>query len=66
MKVNCLSEMITLHKPVTNTKILLAEVNGEVFAVSNKCSHLGLPLVGKVMQSFDFTYLRLSCPLSDI
>lgn len=28
-------------------KILLAEVDGEVLAVSNKCSHLGLPLVGK-------------------
>ena len=28
-------------------KILLADVDGEVLAVSNKCSHLGLPLVGK-------------------
>lgn len=32
---------------VSGNKILLAEVNGEVCAVSNKCSHLGLPLVGK-------------------
>ena len=29
-------------------QVLLADVDGEVFAVSNKCSHLGLPLVGKV------------------
>ena len=28
-------------------KVLLAEVEGTVYAVSNKCSHLGLPLVGK-------------------
>lgn len=28
-------------------KVLLADLDGEVFAVSNKCSHLGLPLVGK-------------------
>eukprot|EP00873_Tetraselmis_striata_P041117 jgi/Tetstr1/461381/TSEL_000592.t1 len=28
-------------------RILLAEVEGTVFAVSNKCSHLGLPLIGK-------------------
>ena len=27
--------------------MLLAESDGEVYAVSNKCSHLGLPLVGK-------------------
>ncbi|KAI3430278.1 hypothetical protein D9Q98_004874 [Chlorella vulgaris] len=28
-------------------RILLATANGEVKAVSNKCPHLGLPLVGK-------------------
>lgn len=28
-------------------RILLAADNGAVKAVSNKCSHLGLPLVGK-------------------
>eukprot|EP00192_Tetraselmis_astigmatica_P015490 CAMPEP_0117675650 /NCGR_PEP_ID=MMETSP0804-20121206/15728_1 /TAXON_ID=1074897 /ORGANISM="Tetraselmis astigmatica, Strain CCMP880" /LENGTH=151 /DNA_ID=CAMNT_0005484687 /DNA_START=8 /DNA_END=464 /DNA_ORIENTATION=- len=28
-------------------RVLLAEVEGAVYAVSNKCSHLGLPLVGK-------------------
>ena len=33
---------------VGGQRILLAEVDGSVFAVSNKCSHLGLPLVGKV------------------
>jgi nitrite reductase/ring-hydroxylating ferredoxin subunit len=32
---------------VNGQKVLLADVDGEVFAVSNKCSHLGLPLVGK-------------------
>lgn len=32
---------------VGGQKVLLADVAGEVFAVSNKCSHLGLPLVGK-------------------
>ena len=28
-------------------RVLLAEVDGAVYAVSNKCTHLGLPLVGK-------------------
>lgn len=28
-------------------RVLLAEAEGQVYAVSNKCSHLGLPLVGK-------------------
>jgi nitrite reductase/ring-hydroxylating ferredoxin subunit len=28
-------------------RVLLAEDGGVLFAVSNKCSHLGLPLVGK-------------------
>ena len=28
-------------------RVLLAEDNGKLYAVSNKCSHLGLPLVGK-------------------
>lgn len=28
-------------------RILLAAVGEEIKAVSNKCSHLGLPLVGK-------------------
>jgi len=32
---------------VSGQKILIAESDGEVYAVSNKCSHLGLPLVGK-------------------
>jgi nitrite reductase/ring-hydroxylating ferredoxin subunit len=29
-------------------QVLFAEVDGTIHAVSNKCSHLGLPLVGKV------------------
>lgn len=28
-------------------RVLLAEDGGKLYAVSNKCSHLGLPLVGK-------------------
>ena len=28
-------------------RVLLAESDGQIFAVSNKCSHLGLPIVGK-------------------
>ena len=32
---------------VNGARILVAEFAGDVFAVSNKCSHLGLPLVGK-------------------
>ncbi|KAL4424709.1 hypothetical protein ABPG77_000052 [Micractinium sp. CCAP 211/92] len=32
---------------VNGQRILLAAVDGSVKAVSNKCSHLGLPLVGK-------------------
>jgi nitrite reductase/ring-hydroxylating ferredoxin subunit len=32
---------------VNGARILIAEFAGDVFAVSNKCSHLGLPLVGK-------------------
>lgn len=32
---------------VAGQKVLLADVDGSVYAVSNKCSHLGLPLVGK-------------------
>jgi nitrite reductase/ring-hydroxylating ferredoxin subunit len=28
-------------------RVLLAEDGGKMYAVSNKCSHLGLPLVGK-------------------
>ncbi|KAK3236359.1 hypothetical protein CYMTET_53493 [Cymbomonas tetramitiformis] len=32
---------------LNGTKVLLATVDDEVYAVSNKCSHLGLPLVGK-------------------
>lgn len=31
----------------TAGRVLLAEDSGKLFAVSNKCSHLGLPLVGK-------------------
>lgn len=32
---------------VGGSKILVTSIDGEVYAVSNKCSHLGLPLVGK-------------------
>eukprot|EP00199_Chlamydomonas_sp_CCMP681_P003197 CAMPEP_0119101384 /NCGR_PEP_ID=MMETSP1180-20130426/452_1 /TAXON_ID=3052 ORGANISM="Chlamydomonas cf sp, Strain CCMP681" /NCGR_SAMPLE_ID=MMETSP1180 /ASSEMBLY_ACC=CAM_ASM_000741 /LENGTH=146 /DNA_ID=CAMNT_0007085499 /DNA_START=56 /DNA_END=496 /DNA_ORIENTATION=+ len=32
---------------VNGTKYLLAESEGQVYAVLNKCSHLGLSLVGK-------------------
>lgn len=32
---------------IDGQRILLAAVDGAVKAVSNKCSHLGLPLVGK-------------------
>eukprot|EP00798_Chlamydomonas_sp_ICE-L_P003678 gene3678-13753_t len=32
---------------VGGQKVLLASVDGSVYAVSNKCTHLGLPLVGK-------------------
>jgi nitrite reductase/ring-hydroxylating ferredoxin subunit len=32
---------------INGQRILLAAVDGNVKAVSNKCSHLGLPLVGK-------------------
>lgn len=32
---------------INGQRILLAAVDGSVKAVSNKCSHLGLPLVGK-------------------
>ncbi|GLC46514.1 hypothetical protein PLESTF_000957200 [Pleodorina starrii] len=32
---------------VGGQKVLLVELDGQVRAVSNKCSHLGLPLVGK-------------------
>lgn len=32
---------------VDSQKVLLTVVDDTVYAVSNKCSHLGLPLVGK-------------------
>jgi nitrite reductase/ring-hydroxylating ferredoxin subunit len=32
---------------VNGQKILVAEVDGNLYAVSNKCTHLNLPLVGK-------------------
>jgi nitrite reductase/ring-hydroxylating ferredoxin subunit len=32
---------------INGQKILLAEVDGKLYAVSNKCTHLNLPLVGK-------------------
>ena len=32
---------------VDGKRVLLAVVDDQVYAVSNKCSHLGLPLVGK-------------------
>lgn len=32
---------------VDGQRILVAESAGSIFAVSNKCPHLGLPLVGK-------------------
>jgi phenylpropionate dioxygenase-like ring-hydroxylating dioxygenase large terminal subunit len=33
---------------VGGQKVLLVQEGDQVYAVSNKCSHLGLPLVGKV------------------
>jgi nitrite reductase/ring-hydroxylating ferredoxin subunit len=33
---------------VNNQKVLVVKEGDSVYAVSNKCSHLGLPLVGKV------------------
>lgn len=32
---------------VGGQRVLIAEAEGQIYAVSNKCSHLGLPLVGK-------------------
>ena len=32
---------------IDGKKVLVVAVGEEVFAVSNKCSHLGLPLLGK-------------------
>jgi nitrite reductase/ring-hydroxylating ferredoxin subunit len=32
---------------LAGSKVLIVEQGDEVFAVSNKCSHLGLPLVGE-------------------
>ncbi|PRW20446.1 ferredoxin component [Chlorella sorokiniana] len=44
-------------------RILLAEVDGAVKAVSNKCSHLGLPLVGKTaMFQADISNGCVTCP----
>lgn len=34
---------------VDGQKILFVEEDGAVFAVSNKCSHLGLPLQGRLV-----------------
>lgn len=36
---------------VSGSKILVVEEQGEVYAVSNKCSHLGLPLQGKILSA---------------
>jgi len=49
-KVSTVKEVEAAGKLVVEVggeRILLAAVDGEVFAVSNKCSHLSLPLVGK-------------------
>jgi len=32
-------------------KVLVQEFQGEVFAVSNKCPHLGLPMQGKILSA---------------
>ena len=32
-------------------KVLLLDVDGDIRAVSNKCSHLGLPLQGKILSA---------------
>mmetsp|Transcript_10053 Transcript_10053/g.30708 ORF Transcript_10053/g.30708 Transcript_10053/m.30708 type:complete len:151 (+) Transcript_10053:60-512(+) len=36
---------------VNGAKVLVKEFAGDVFAVSNSCSHLGLPLEGKVLKA---------------
>jgi len=36
---------------INGQKILVQELDGEVYAVSNKCSHLGLPLQGKILKA---------------
>jgi len=41
----------TVVKLESGDKILIQMYEGEVYAVSNKCSHLGLPLQGKVMNA---------------
>lgn len=48
---------------VDGQRVLLAETDGKVFAVSNKCSHLGLPLVGKTaMFQADVSAGCVTCP----
>eukprot|EP00899_Mesostigma_viride_P022738 jgi/Mesvir1/3649/Mv14944-RA.1 len=36
---------------VNDQKILIQQYQGQVYAVSNKCSHLGLPLQGRIMSA---------------
>lgn len=50
----CTADCPTAHSSITTTpqqtkqkRILVVEDAGSVYAVSNKCSHLGLPLQGK-------------------
>ncbi|GIM01262.1 hypothetical protein Vretimale_6064 [Volvox reticuliferus] len=48
---------------VGGQKVLLVELGGTVRAVSNKCSHLGLPLVGKTaMFQADIKDKCVVCP----
>ncbi|KAA8496708.1 Sulredoxin [Porphyridium purpureum] len=32
-------------------KVLIKELDGQLYAVSNKCSHLGLPIEGKILKA---------------
>mmetsp|Transcript_5521 Transcript_5521/g.9725 ORF Transcript_5521/g.9725 Transcript_5521/m.9725 type:complete len:148 (-) Transcript_5521:137-580(-) len=36
---------------IAGQKVLLKKLDGQVYAVSNKCSHLGLPLEGKILKA---------------
>lgn len=48
---------------VDGQRILIAEADGQVYAVSNKCSHLGLPLVGKTaLFQAELTNKCVTCP----
>ncbi|CAG9467726.1 unnamed protein product [Pedinophyceae sp. YPF-701] len=37
-------------KNAAGTKILLQEYKGKIYAIANNCSHLGLPLQGKILK----------------